>query len=88
MVRGWLEAKTQTELENRTFVGCAPTQIRESLTGAIRSTGTNDKNVAFASEVELDGKASADGGFDEMTARRVALATLPRPDDQSPGKPK
>jgi hypothetical protein len=65
VVRGWLEVKTQAELENHTFVGRAPTQIRENLTGAIRSTGTKDKNVAFASEVELDGKASADGGFDE-----------------------
>ncbi len=31
---------------------------------AAQSAGTDDENVAFASEIELDGEASADGGSD------------------------
>jgi len=35
---------------------------------AARSTGTDDENVAFASEVELDDEASADGGSSGSSA--------------------
>jgi hypothetical protein len=64
---------------------------------AARSTGPDDENVAFASEVELDDEASADGKSDSdsdgssaderMTARTVAPATMPCPKVQGPGEP-